>query len=70
MSEGKKKATKRVAKKSATKTRTVKKSPEPPKGGGLNFYWIYGIVGFALLSMIFMNSEVVERKSSFLNSRN
>ena len=56
MSEGQKKVTKRVANKRSSKKRTAKKSPEPPKGGGLNFYWIYGIVGFALLSMIFMNS--------------
>ena len=56
MSEGQKKMTKRVANKRSSKKRTAKRSPEPPTGGGLNFYWIYGIVGFALLSMIFMNS--------------
>ena len=60
MIEGKKKvapkATK-TTKRKATKKRSPKKSPEPPKGGGLSFYWIYGLVGLSLLAMIFMNSS-------------
>ena len=61
MSEGKKKvapkATKRKPTKAKSTKRRAKKSPEPPKGGSINFYWIYGIVGISLIAMIFMNSN-------------
>ena len=61
MSEEKKKvapkATK-TTKRKATRKRSPRKSPEPPpKGGGLSFYWIYGLVGLSLIAMIFMNSS-------------
>ena len=56
MSEGKKKVAPKTTKRKATKRRP-KKSPEPPKGGTINFYWIYGIVGLSLIAMIFMNSN-------------
>ena len=56
MSEGKKKVAPKTTKRKATKRRP-KKSPEPSKGGTINFYWIYGIVGLSLIAMIFMNSN-------------
>ncbi len=56
MSEGKKKVAPKTTKRKATKRRP-KKSPEPSKGGTINFYWIYGIVGVSLIAMIFMNSN-------------
>ena len=56
MSEGKKKITPKATKRKTTNRRS-KKSPEPPKTGSINFYWIYGIVGISLIAMIFMNSN-------------
>ena len=56
MSEEKKKVAPKTTKRKATKRRP-KKSPESPKGGTINFYWIYGIVGLSLIAMIFMNSN-------------
>ncbi len=60
MSEGKKKVASKATKtkkNKATNKRTAKKIPETPKRGGINFYWIYGLVGLSLLGMIFMNSS-------------
>ena len=60
MTEGKKKVAPKATKtnkRKATSKRSPRKSPEPPKGGGLSFYWIYGLVGLSLLAMIFMNSS-------------
>ncbi|MBM72538.1 MAG: peptidase M41 [Crocinitomicaceae bacterium] len=59
MSKGKKKVASKKTNRanSKAKKRRPNKSPELPKGGSINFYWIYGIVGLSLIAMIFMNSK-------------
>ena len=59
MSKGKKKVASKKTNSTnkKAKKRRQNKSPELPKGGSINFYWIYGIVGLSLIAMIFMNSN-------------
>ena len=60
MSEAKKKVSPKGGKKTKVRKPTARKrDPKKPlpKGNSINFYWIYGIVGISLLSMILLNSS-------------